>query len=97
MAAPLLEIKDISYAYHTKSGETPALSHVSFQVFSGEFAAVVGPSGCGNATVDQRKQKGRTCSFLPPRQSSPTRSLYISVCWEQTKMKRKILDLNTGR
>ena len=51
MTAPLLEIKDISYAYHTKSGETPALSHISFQVYPGEFVAVVGPSGCGNATA----------------------------------------------
>ena len=97
MTAPLLEIKDISYAYHTKSGETPALSQVSFQVFPGEFAAVVGPSGCGNATVLQEKQKGKVSLFLPPRQVSLSKSLCISVCWEQIKKKIKIPDPNTGR
>ena len=95
MTAPLLEIKDISYAYHTKSGETPALSQVSFQVFPGEFAAVVGPSGCGNATAVQGKQKGKISLSLPPRQVSLSRSLCISVCWEQTKKRRKIPGPNT--
>ena len=97
MAAPLLEIKDISYAYHTKSGETPALSQVSFQVFPGEFAAVVGPSGCGNATVLQEKQKGKVSLFLPPRQVFSSRFLYKSVCWEQTDKRIKIPDPNTGK
>ncbi len=46
---PLLELHDVSYAYHSKSGETYALSDISFQVFPGEFIAVIGPSGCGNA------------------------------------------------
>lgn len=50
MSHTLLEVKDVSYAYHTKSGETPALSHISFTVEQGEFIAIVGPSGCGNAT-----------------------------------------------
>ena len=96
MTAPLLEIKDISYAYHTKSGETPALSQVSFQVFPGEFAAVVGPSGCGNATVIQGKQKDKVFPSLPPRQVSLSRSLCISFYWEPTKKKRKNPGPNTG-
>lgn len=50
MNQPLLQVKDISYTYHTKSGETPALSHISFSVFPGEFVAIVGPSGCGKST-----------------------------------------------
>ena len=37
MSLPLLQVKDISYTYHTKAGETPALSHISFSVFPGEF------------------------------------------------------------
>jgi len=48
---PLLELKRVSYAYHTKNGETYALSDLSFQVQGGEFIAIVGPSGCGNAIV----------------------------------------------
>ena len=43
---PLLELKNISHAYHTRGGETTALSNLSFQVFPGEFLALIGPSGC---------------------------------------------------
>lgn len=50
MGEALLNVNDISYAYHTKSGETPALSHISFSVSRGEFTAIVGPSGCGKST-----------------------------------------------
>lgn len=48
---PLLELRHVSYAYHSKNGETYALSDLSFQVQSGEFIAIVGPSGCGKSTL----------------------------------------------
>lgn len=48
---PLLEIRDVSLSYHTTTGETPALSHLTFQLMPGEFLAVVGPSGCGKSTL----------------------------------------------
>lgn len=48
---PLLELKNVSYAYHSRTGETYALSDISFQVQQGEFIAVVGPSGCGKSTL----------------------------------------------
>lgn len=48
---PLLEIKDVSYAYHSRAGETYALSQISFQILRGEFIAIVGPSGCGKSTL----------------------------------------------
>lgn len=48
---PLLELQNVSYAYHSKSGETFALANISFQVPKGEFIAVVGPSGCGKSTL----------------------------------------------
>ena len=47
----LLTLQDVSYAYHNLKGETPALSHISFEVAQGEFLAIVGPSGCGKSTL----------------------------------------------
>ena len=47
----ILELKHITYAYHTMEGETLALSDISFSMKPGEFVAVVGPSGCGKSTL----------------------------------------------
>ncbi len=47
----LLELKDVNFSYHSVSGETYALSDISFQVNDGEFIAIVGPSGCGKSTL----------------------------------------------
>ncbi|MBS6396101.1 MAG: ABC transporter ATP-binding protein [Clostridiales bacterium] len=47
----LLEVSHVCYAYHMLSGETPALSDITFSVEEGEFLAIVGPSGCGKSTL----------------------------------------------
>ena len=47
----ILEIKDLSHSYHTMDGETPALSHLSFNIQKGDFISIVGPSGCGKSTL----------------------------------------------
>lgn len=44
-----LHVDHLSYSYHTLAGETTALKDVSFHVSEGQFLAIVGPSGCGNA------------------------------------------------
>lgn len=49
--SPKLEVKDLSFSYHSMDGETQALSHISFAIDKGEFLAVVGPSGCGKSTL----------------------------------------------
>ena len=48
---PLLEVSHVCHSYHTLSGETQALTDITFSVEEGEFLAVVGPSGCGKSTL----------------------------------------------
>ncbi len=60
---PLLRIRDVSYSYHTISGETSALSHISFELMPNEFLAVVGPSGCGKSTL-----LNLICGLLKPEE-----------------------------
>lgn len=47
----ILELQDISHAYHGMEGETLALSHLSFSLKQGAFVSIVGPSGCGKSTL----------------------------------------------
>lgn len=62
---PKLEVKDLSYSYHELSGETTALSHISFDVRDGEFFAVIGPSGCGKSTL-----LSLLCGLLEPEEGT---------------------------
>lgn len=48
---PVFELRHVNFSYHTLQGETPALSDITFDVYSGEFVAIVGPSGCGKSTL----------------------------------------------
>ncbi len=48
---PILEVKHVSFSYHTEKGETPALADISFSVDPGEFISIVGPSGSGKSTL----------------------------------------------
>ena len=62
---PKLEVREVSYSYHSPEGETPALSHISFTVPAGEFLAIVGPSGCGKSTL-----LSLLCGLLKPEEGS---------------------------
>ena len=54
---PVLKVRDVCLSYHTLSGETPALSHISFDLMPGEFLSIVGPSGCGKSTLLQSDRR----------------------------------------
>lgn len=47
----MLEFKDVTYTYHTQSGETTAVKDLNFSVDDGQFVSVIGPSGCGKSTI----------------------------------------------
>lgn len=51
MAKNIIEVKNLSFSYHTLTGETNVLSDISFSVKYGEFVSIVGPSGCGKSTL----------------------------------------------
>ena len=47
----ILSFNDVGYTYHTKDGETNAVTHMSFGIEKGEFVSLIGPSGCGKTTI----------------------------------------------
>ncbi|WP_317854074.1 ABC transporter ATP-binding protein [Chakrabartyella piscis] len=47
----IVSLEDVSLHYHSKNGETPAVSHLNLEVFQGEFLSIVGPSGCGKSSL----------------------------------------------
>ena len=46
---PLLEISDLSVAFHQQSGSSTAVDHISFSIRHGECVALVGESGSGKS------------------------------------------------
>ena len=71
---PFLRVCDISYAYHSPLGATPALSGISFTVNKGEFLAIVGPSGCGKSTL-----LSLLAGLLTPEEGSVYRLIRIAM------------------
>ena len=47
----ILKFDDVSKIFYSKTQQTTAVSHLSFEVNEGEFVAIIGPSGCGKTTI----------------------------------------------
>ena len=48
---PILDCRDLSISYSTRSGEIPAVIDFNLQVMPGEAVGIVGELGCGKSTV----------------------------------------------
>ena len=48
---PVLECRNLSVSYYTRSGEIPAVIDFNLTVMPGEAVGIVGESGCGKSTV----------------------------------------------
>lgn len=47
----ILKFDDVSKVFYSKTQQTTAVEHLSFEVNEGEFVAIIGPSGCGKTTI----------------------------------------------
>jgi NitT/TauT family transport system ATP-binding protein len=48
---PVLDVRELRYAYKTAEGMLEAIAGLSFSVSEGEFVSIVGPSGSGKTTL----------------------------------------------
>jgi len=71
-----LDISELEFSYHTKNGETKALSGINLSVRKGEFLAIIGPSGCGKSTL-----LNLVAGLLPLKEGSIT--LEGTPVWEK--------------
>ena len=46
---PLLDVRDLSVAFHQPSGDSVAVDRISFEIKRGECVALVGESGSGKS------------------------------------------------
>ena len=48
---PLLDVRDLSVAFHQPSGSSLAVDRISFEIRRGECVALVGESGSGKSVT----------------------------------------------
>jgi ABC-type nitrate/sulfonate/bicarbonate transport system ATPase subunit len=49
--APILELRDVSFAFHGKRSSVPTIHRIDLTISPGELVCIVGPSGCGKTTL----------------------------------------------
>ncbi len=47
----ILSIDNISKTFYTSKSEIKAIDNITFDIYEGDFIAIVGPSGCGKSTL----------------------------------------------
>ena len=47
----MIQLKNVSKIYRTKTIETVALNNIDIEIKEGEFLSIMGPSGCGKSTM----------------------------------------------
>jgi len=47
----MIKVKNLTFAYPTKTGNFTAFKNLSFEINKGEFVCIIGPSGCGKTTL----------------------------------------------
>ena len=47
----ILSIDNISKTFYTSKSEIKAIDNITFDIYEGDFIAIVGPSGCGKSTI----------------------------------------------
>jgi microcin C transport system ATP-binding protein len=73
MTGPLLQVKDLSVAFHQGGGQTLAVDRISFDINKGETVAIVGESGSGKSVTALSVLK-----LLPyPSASHPSGSIHF--------------------
>ena len=51
VAAPVIDIHDLSLRFETADGPVHALSGINLRIDDGDFVSFIGPSGCGKTTL----------------------------------------------
>ncbi|HLB45093.1 MAG TPA: ABC transporter ATP-binding protein [Candidatus Limnocylindrales bacterium] len=50
-AQPAVHLVDVNMRFHTRAGDTTALTDINLSIAPGEFVSLIGPSGCGKSTL----------------------------------------------